>query len=147
MQVVQLAKGTHWTVCAACANGGCPVLGFIEELEGKGGNDSKRGRKIFSDLTQHAPNSASSEWAATDFSKDLGDDIYEFRWNGKGGVPRVLWFYDENKVVVCVHATIKKKPRLEPQDMEIARQRRAEYFAAKAADQLEFVDIENFDGN
>jgi phage-related protein len=147
MRVVRLAQGTHWTICAACSGSGCPVVEFVADLESKGGRDAKRARKILADLTTYAPNSTNGEWAKTEFSKDLGSEIYEYRWDGKGGVPRVLWFYDENKIVVCVHAVLKKDHRIEPQDIEVAIQRRNDYLAAKAAGQLTLIEADDLDDN
>jgi len=147
MRIVRLATGSHWTVCAACVGADCPVLEFVAELEGKGGRDSKRSREILADLTSYAPNNSSTDWIRQEFSTDLGNDIYEFRWGGKGGVPRVLWFYDENRVVVCVHATIKKDDRLDTQDMELAIKRRKDYFEAKEAGELDFVEIAEYENN
>jgi phage-related protein len=147
MRVVRLAAGSHWTVCAACTPDGCSVLKYIEEMEVLGGRDAKRSKKILSDLTTYAPNSDKGEWAKSEFSIDLGDGIFEYRWDGKGGVPRVLWFYDEQKIVVCVHAVTKKDWQLDPEDMELARKRRDEYFKAKNTKQLQFVEIGDFEGN
>src|SRR5689334_4650384 len=121
MRVVRLAAGSHWTVCASCTDEGCPVLKYVEEMEALGGRDGKRSRKILSDLTSYAPNSDKGEWAKSRFSVELDDGIFEFRWDGKGGVPRVLWFYDENRIVVCVHGVTKKDDQLDPEDVELAK--------------------------
>lgn len=142
MRIVRLAAGSHWTVCAVCADGACPVLDYIAELET---DDPKKSRKVTSDLTDFAPNSSNATWIAQEFSTDLGDGIYEFRWNGKGGAPRVLWFYDANQLVVCVHGTTKKARRLSPEDMALAKKRQEEYFAAKRAGKLEVVSLAEFE--
>ena len=106
MKVVKLAHGTKWTVYATCnADGSCPVLDFILEM------DEKRGNKILSDLQQYVPNSESREWVQTEFSWLLrgSDKILEFRWSRKkGGTPRIFWFYSKGRIVVCTHGVMKK---------------------------------------
>lgn len=117
MLLVRLGRGSNRTVYAITqANGTCPVLDFIGSL------DEKRANKVLSDLQQFVPNSASRQWVASDFSWPLEgcDSILEFRWPTKaGGTPRVLWFYDRDKVIICSHG-LNKKGHLSNDELERA---------------------------
>jgi phage-related protein len=141
VQLVVLAKGTRWTVCAICAGRDeCPTLDFIEQLE------EARGDKALSDLEMFVPNSGVDEWARRELSKPLADGIYEFRWpRKKGGTPRVLWFYDDDKRIVCTHGYLKKDGGTHPAELERAKAYRGQYAAARARGALTMVSREFFE--
>src|SRR5438045_5738062 len=106
MRLVLIGKGQRWTVYAACTDETtCPLLELVAGL------DRKRAAKVISDLKEFVPNSTSADWARIQFSWQLrgSDGILEFRWStGRGGTPRVFWFYDEGNVIVCSHGLNKK---------------------------------------
>jgi phage-related protein len=107
----------------------------------------KLGNKVLSDLQQFVPTSEPQNWAQTDFSKRLkgSEKILEFRWpTSKGGTPRVLWFYDRQRVVVCTHGLIKKGD-MPPEDVRHAEAVREAYMAARDGDELTVMPIEEFD--
>jgi len=141
MLLVRLGSGAQWTVYAAThANGSCPVLDLVGAL------DKKRGAKVLSDLQQFVPISTPRDWVAMDFSWKLEgcDSILEFRWpTKKGGTPRVLWFYDRDKVIICTHG-IAKKGKLGNEELERAEAVRKMYLAARGAGTLEVVDLTKF---
>lgn len=140
MKLVLMGQG-QWTVYAICSDEAtCPLLDFVAEL------DDKRAAKVLSDLKQFVPNSQPADWVRMDFSWQLrGTDILEFRWPKKGGgTPRVLWFYDEGRVVVCAHGLNKKGTALDPAEIKAAEAAKAHYLKAKAARQLDIVRLEHF---
>jgi hypothetical protein len=142
MKLVLVGQGV-WTVYAICTDETtCPLLDFVAEL------DEKRAAKVLSDLKQFVPNSQPADWVRIDFSWKLRgtDAILEFRWPArKGGTPRVLWFYDEGRVVVCSHGLDKKGTELDPAEIQAAEAAKARYLKAKALRQLEVVRHEDFD--
>jgi hypothetical protein len=142
MKLVLMGQG-QWTVYAICSDETtCPLLDFVAEL------DEKRAAKVLSDLKQFVPNSQPADWVRMDFSWQLrdSDGILEFRWPARGGgTPRVLWFYDEGKVVVCAHGLNKKGTALDPDEVKAAEAAKARYLRAKAARQLDVVRHEDFD--
>jgi hypothetical protein len=141
MKIVRLGQG-EWTVYAVCvASDACPVLDFVAELV------PKRGDRVLSDLREFVPNTSPQDWVRSEFSEKLRDaeDIYEFRWPTKGGgTPRVLWFYDENRVVVCSNG-VDKKGKLRDDEIEFAEKTRKQYLDAKKNNRLQIVDLEDFD--
>jgi hypothetical protein len=66
-------------------------------------------------------------------SKQLREGIFEFRT--KGGL-RLLWFYDEGRVVICVNGYIKQGQKTPNEQIEEAIQWKKRYFEAKRAGKL-----------
>lgn len=142
MRVVLIGQG-QWTVYAICTDENtCPLLDFIAGLDGK------RGAKVLSDLKEYVPYSTPADWSRTDFSWRLrgSDAILEFRWPTKrGGTPRVLWFYDQARILVCSHGLMKKTADLDPKEIQMAELWKARYLDARARGQLMPVTLETFD--
>jgi hypothetical protein len=140
MKIVELGTG-HWTVYAVCSDETtCALLDFVAEL------DEKRSRKVLADLQQFVPNSEPRDWVRMDFSWKLRgtESILEFRWPQKGGgTPRVYWFYDEGRLIVCSHG-VNKKGDTDPEDIRLAERAREDYLRAKAANQLKVVSYQSF---
>ncbi len=138
MQVVELGKG-KWTVCAICdANGDCPILEAIAEW------DAALADAVLNDLQEYIPDSESKEWFQG-FSKQLRGygKLNEFRWlKGKGGTPRIYWFFDAGRLVICARAELKKGKN-DPEIMKAAEKARAAYFAAKEAGDITVVPYED----
>jgi Phage derived protein Gp49-like (DUF891) len=143
MKLVRLAAGTRWTVYAVFApnDEDCPLLDFINELE------PSIGDRVLSDLREHVPETAPSHWARTEFSNALSgsNGILEFRWpRGRGGTPRVLWFYDANRVIVCSHG-VNKKGGMRAVEIAEAEEFKRRYRLEKAAGRIEIVDFEDLE--
>jgi hypothetical protein len=69
-------------------------------------------------------------------SKQLREGIFEFRT--KGGL-RLLWFYDEGRVVICVNGTSNKARRLHLKKSTTPIQWKNRYFEAKQAGRLKDI--------
>jgi phage-related protein len=139
MHLVRLAAG-KWNVYAVCTGEDeCPLLDFI-----MGELDEKRGHKVLSKLQQYVPISEPRDWIAGEFSTDLGREILEFRWPKRGGTPRVLWFYDRDRVIVCTHGVLKKKDQLDPAEVDRAVAVRDQYLRDRDAGELTIETIEEF---
>lgn len=141
MRLVLLGRD-RWSVFAVCSDEvTCPVLDFVaDELE------AKRGRKVLSDLREFVPSSSVQDWTRTDFSKPLtgSNSILEFRWpTGRGGTPRVLWFYDKSRVIVCSHG-VNKKGELSPDEIRVAEKIKEAYDKARAADDIAEIAYADF---
>ena len=61
-------------------------------------------------------------------SKSIGDGIFELRFEGKEGQIRVLFFFLYKKHVVYLHGFIKKTQKTPRKEINIAKQRKADYF-------------------
>ena len=69
-------------------------------------------------------------------SKPLREGIFEFRT--KGGL-RLLWFYDEGRVVICVNGYIKQGQKTPSQQIDEAIQWKNRYFEAKQTGKLKDI--------
>ena len=69
-------------------------------------------------------------------SKPLRQGIFEFRT--KGGL-RLLWFYDERRVVICVNGYIKQGQKIPSKQIEEAIQWKNRYFEAKQTGKLKDI--------
>ena len=69
-------------------------------------------------------------------SKQLRDGIFEFRT--KGGL-RLLWFYDEGRVVICVNGYIKQGQKIPSKQIEEAIRWKNRYFEAKQTGKLKDI--------
>ena len=69
-------------------------------------------------------------------SKPLREGIFEFRT--KGGL-RLLWFYDERRVVICVNGYIKQGQKIPSKQIEEAIQWKNRYFEAKQTGKLKDI--------
>ena len=141
MQVLLIGEG-RWKVYAVCSNETiCPLLNLMEEL------DEKRAAKVLSDLRTYVPDSDPKEWVRNRFSWQLrgSDSILEFRWKtGKGGTPRVYWFYDEQRVIVCSHGT-NKKGDTDEADIRYAESIKKSFMAARKSGLLKVIMLADFD--
>src|SRR5689334_8618712 len=140
MKLVLLGQG-RWMIYAVCLDEEtCPLLDIVSEL------DKKRASKVLSDLREWVPHSSSAEWVRSDFSKKLEgtEHILEFRWpTRKGGTPRVYWFYDEGRVVVCTRGD-NKKGETNKQDIDASEAVRLSYIEAKRVGDISIVTFEDF---
>lgn len=64
-----------------------------------------------------------------DFSKNLGDGIFEVRAQTRTDISRVLFFFDRDRKIVLTHGFIKKTQRLPASELETAKRYRADYIA------------------
>ena len=71
-------------------------------------------------------------------SKPLREGIFEFRT--KGGL-RLLWFYDEGRVVICVNGYIKRGQKTPNAEIDTAIQWKNNYFAAKQSGRLKEITL------
>jgi phage-related protein len=89
-------------------------------------------------LRQDLP--ASGPPRSEELSKQLDGAIYEFRKTPKRGPAlRVLWFYDEGRVVVCTHAYWKRTQRTPRSEIEKARRLHSDYLFAKRRNSLRIM--------
>lgn len=74
----------------------------------------------------------------SDKSKFLRDGILEFRT--KGGL-RLLWFYDEGRVVICANGYFKQGQKIPNTEIDAAIRWKNDYFAARKAGKLRDITM------
>ena len=65
------------------------------------------------------------------YSEELEDEIFELRAIFGNDIARLLFFYDEHKVVLLTNGFIKKTQKTPPSEIERAIRYRKEYFSRK----------------
>ena len=103
------------------------MLEFLTGLEGDLARDARRMLKLLDRVAGHGPP------RNTEISHQLGSGIWEFIQ----GRLRVLWFYDEGKLVICSHGFVKKRQKTPAGEIERAQGYRRQYLASKNRADLE----------
>ncbi len=129
MKLLRLAQG-RWEVLAILdRQGRCPVLDFLDELNG----DLRPARELLNiSLRVYLPLEGPPTVGAN-LCKSLGDGLFELRRQPKGPKPRVLFFQDGGHRIVCTNAFSK----LETSEVEHARGLRQQYFAVPEIEVVE----------
>jgi phage-related protein len=117
-----------WQVLAVCTErGDCPLLDFLAGLEGRLARDGWRMLKLLDRVAAQGPP------RNTEISHQLASGIWEFIQ----GRLRVLWFYDDGKLVICSHGFLKKRQKTPAGEIERARENQRLYAEAKACGNVE----------
>jgi hypothetical protein len=132
MMKLRLLEHGMWTVVAICdSRGDCPVQAFVHELESDGLSDYRQVMALLRTTAMTGPPKSEKR------SRSLGDDIFELKT--RGGI-RVLYFYDEGRLVICTEAVRKPKERELRGVKTRAVDARRQYFAAKQRAALEIIE-------
>lgn len=84
--------------------------------------------KVVSDL--HRLEMLGNE-ARAPLSRYLEDDIFELRTILGSNIVRVLYFFDEDQIIIAVNGFVKKQQKTPRNEILLAKQRRADYFSRK----------------
>ena len=103
-------------------NGKKPVAEFIRTL------NVKMRAKVTSDLNRLE---MLGNEAREPLSKYLEENILELRSTFGGDIVRILYFFDENKIIIATNGFIKKQQNTPRSEIALAEQRRMIYFARK----------------
>ncbi len=66
-------------------------------------------------------------------SKELKDGIFELRTIEGNNIVRILYFFDENRIIIATNGFIKKQQKTPRNEIDLAKQRREDYFSRKEA--------------
>lgn len=70
-------------------------------------------------------------YAREPLSKPLGDGIFELRTEESGDTVRILYFFDEGRIIICTNGCVKKQKPTPRREIDLARKRRDQYYARK----------------
>ncbi|MCA1760766.1 MAG: type II toxin-antitoxin system RelE/ParE family toxin [Bacteroidales bacterium] len=73
----------------------------------------------------------SAERIPQKFFKHLEDGLYEIRIESGGNIYRIFAFFDEDKLVILLHAIQKKSQKTPRKEIERAKKLRRNYYAEK----------------
>ena len=69
--------------------------------------------------------------ARAPLSKFLEDDIFELRSVSGSNIVRILYFFDEDEIIIATNGFVKKQQKTPRSEILLAKQRRAIYMARK----------------
>ena len=64
-------------------------------------------------------------------SKELEDGIFELRSIVGTDIVRILYFFDKGRIIIATNGFIKKKQKTPRSEIELAKNRRTDYFLRK----------------
>lgn len=132
MRVRRLPFEGNFRILAACdKRGECLLLEFLDGLGTDMQKDSDRMLVLLEKVALGGPLRNDKQ------SHKIEGDIWEFIQ----GRLRVLYFYDEGRVVVCTHGFVKKTQKAPKGEIATANRVREQYLAAKRQGSL-FIEEE-----
>jgi phage-related protein len=130
MKLRRIRRGL-WDVVAICeSRGDCPLLEFLTGLEAQLAADGRSMLRLLSFVAEQGPAHN------VEVSHKIAGEIWEFI----AGRLRVLWFYDQGRLVVCSHGFVKRTRKTPPGEIERAQAAFQAYQAAKKAGNLKVED-------
>lgn len=127
-----VARGL-WTVLAVCSErGDCPLLEFLYEgsvptpfgFQPRGPLAGEKARMLARLLTMAE--------SGPPHNVKICHQIEGGIWQVESGRVRVLWFYDEGRVIILSNGFIKKTQKTPDAELRLARERLKQYRDAKA---------------
>ena len=126
MQVREVVAG-RWRIVAVCGDrGDCRLLEFLGSFEEPEDSEARKMMALIRWTAREGPP------RNTEKSNPLGDEIFELKTTAL----RLLYFYDQNQVIVCSHGFVKKSRRCPPGEKAAAVGNRLRYFEAKQSGKL-----------
>ncbi len=121
MDLIRLGK-SRWDVVALCnERGSCPLLDFLEDLDPSLKSLRNRMLGLLREyVTQHGPPRSKER------CRHLNDHIWEF----KIGQLRALWFYHQDRMIVCTHGFMKRTRKTPRREIQRAKRLRKQYLAS-----------------
>lgn len=110
----------------------CQLLDFIDSLESNLQKDRDRMLALLERAAEKGPP------RNTDISHLIKDEIFEFIQ----GRLRVLWFYDEGKLILCTQGFIKKTQKTPTAEIDLAISFKERYFKVKKKGPLKIIKKE-----
>ena len=121
----------QWDVLAICGpRGECPLLDFLGGLEAQLEADGRSMLRLLSFVAEQGPPHN------VEVSHKIAGEIWELIT----GRLRVLWFYDQGRLVICSHGFVKRTRKTPRGEIERAQAAFDAYQAAKRVGSLKVED-------
>lgn len=130
MKLRRVRRG-QWDVLAMCGvRGECPLVDFLASLETHLEADGRGMLRLLAYTAEQGPP------RSVEASHKIAGDIWELI----AGRLRVLWFYDQGRLIVCSHGFLKRTRKTPPGEIERAQAAFDAYHRAKKAGTLKVED-------
>ena len=94
----------------------CELRSFFSGLESNLKKDGRRMLGLLKRVAQRGP----------DLNPDICHQVEEKIFQFSQGRIRVLWFYDQNKIILCTHGFVKKTQKTPQKELKLANKRMLE---------------------
>src|SRR4026209_778734 len=102
MKLRRVRRG-QWDVLAMCGpRGECPLLDFLASLEAHLEAEGRAMLRLLANVAEQGP------LHSVEASHKIAGEIWELI----AGRLRVLWFYDQGRLVVCSHGFLKRPRKI-----------------------------------
>jgi phage-related protein len=122
MGVELIYRGAIFEVYAWSIGSSCEVFEFIKRLERESNRDAERLVYLIKKTADHGP--IRNEEQCRSLEGKHGEGLFEFK-APRGA--RILWFYDQGKIIVCAHGFVKKGTDTPRREIDRAQQVRQRY--------------------
>lgn len=118
-----MKEGKHLTLFALGDGKKVPVLDYIEQMEQKRPKEAEKLAALFNRVVDHGIPKNEQK------CRTLGNKLFELKT--RGGL-RIVWFWDEDKMVICTHGFSKSTRKTPRGQLERALSMKSDYFEAKS---------------
>ncbi|MBU1206172.1 MAG: type II toxin-antitoxin system RelE/ParE family toxin [Proteobacteria bacterium] len=132
MILVEICRGVYKIFALGDSPNRCQLLDFLDDLESNLQKDGDRVLALLKRVAREGPPKN------PDICHQIGNKIYQF----SQGRLRVIWFYDEGKMIICTQGFIKKTPRTPQGEISNAKLAMKSYFEAKKSGLIEIIAVE-----
>lgn len=139
MRLIRYSQGSQWTVFLHSVDAEtCQILDTLGEA-------GDLGERMLADLRKVASRPIQSLQRDVEFSSKIeGTKLFEFRMaTTRGPTPRVLYFFDKGRIIICVLALLKKTQKLPPEIVRAAEDIQTEYLRSGGMQSAEICDIDD----
>ena len=123
VRIHKLKEGKQLTIFAMGGAEDVPVLDYIEQMEKKRPKEAAKMAALFNRVVEHGIPKDKQK------CRTLGNKLFEFKT--RGGL-RIVWFWDEDRMVVCTHGFCKSSRKTPRGQIERALSMKSDYFEAKS---------------
>lgn len=133
MVLFEIAKARYLVYAIGKNERLCPLLDFLASVGSNLRKDSDRILALLERVSQKGPP------RITDISHKIKSDLFEFIQ----GRLRVLWFYDEGRMVICTHGFVKKAQKTPSAEIDKAISLKENYLQEKRRGALKIIKRES----
>ena len=133
MVLFEIAKARYLVYAIGKNERLCPLLDFLASVGSNLRKDSDRILALLERVSQKGPP------RITDISHQIKGDLFEFIQ----GRLRVLWFYDEGRMVICTQGFVKKARKTPSAEIEKAISLKENYLQEKRRGALKIIKRES----
>lgn len=119
---LRVVRRGWWQILAVCRErGDCPLLEFLTRLPPNLRKDGRRVQALFDRIQHKGP----------PHNVELSHRLTDNLWELVRGRLRVVWFYDEGRLILITHGFVKKSQKTPRIEIEKAEASRTAYLRAK----------------